>query len=201
MSITTRLSVRDSPKVCSLRKLLVLCLSYNLLFVPYLDLNMHSAREWRQYILTRGVFGNALKFSHFQDPGDVDRTPMGASSDAISDRSVRNRIRFFLTIVKPFVKRDPDQPEREQLCYMDPASENPHEAKYFNEGCPSCGTQRRIFCWGGLKEEGAVIPYYCWDPHIGYPKFDASFPSHTANPIVHIRLTSVRQSGSGLELQ
>ena len=105
MSITTRLSVRDSPKVCSLRKLLVLCLSYNLLFVPYLDLNMHSAREWRQYILTRGVFGNALKFSHFQDPGDVDRTPMGAGSDTISDRSVRNRIRFFLTIVKPFVKR------------------------------------------------------------------------------------------------
>ena len=107
-------------------------------------MSINSAREWRIYILTRGVFGNALKFSHFQDPGDVDRTPMGASSDATSDRSVRNRIRFFLMIVKPFLRRDPDQPERELLRYMDPKSENQHEAKYYNEGCSSCGHRRRI---------------------------------------------------------
>ena len=141
-------------------------------------MSIHSAKEWRRYILTRGVFGNALKFAHLQTTGDVDRTPMGASSDATSDRSVRNRIRFFLMIVKPFLRRDPDQPERELLRYMDPKSENQHEAKYYNEGCSSCGYRRRIFCWGGLKEEDAVIPFYCWDPHIGYPQFDASFPSH-----------------------
>ena len=141
-------------------------------------MSTHSAKEWRCYILTRGVFGNALKFSHFEALGNVTRTPMGARSDAISDRSVRNRIRFFLTIVKPFVKRDPDQPKRELLSYMDPKSDNKHEAKYYNEGCTSCGKRSRIFCWGGLKEEDAVIPYYCWDPHVGYPQFDASFPSH-----------------------
>ena len=143
-------------------------------------MSIHSAKEWRRYILTRGVFGNALKFAHLQTTGDVDRTPMGASSDATSDRSVRNRIRFFLMIVKPFLRRDPDQPERELLHYMDPKSENQHEAKYYNEGCSSCGQRRRIFCWGGLKEEDAVIPYFCWDPdhEQTYPKFDASFPSH-----------------------
>ena len=83
-------------------------------------------------------------------------------------------------IVKPFVRKDPDQPEREVLRYMDPESEDQHEAKYYNEGCSSCGHQRRIFCWGGLKEEDAVICYECWDPDadVGYPQFDASFPSH-----------------------
>ena len=69
--------------------------------------------------MTRGVFGNALKFGHLQRAGDVDRTSMGAAG-AISDRSVRNRIRFFLMIVKPFLRRDPDQPKRELLRYMDP---------------------------------------------------------------------------------
>ena len=64
--------------------------------------------------MTRGVFGNALKFSHFEALANVVRTPMGARSDAISDRSVRNRIRFFLMIVKPFVKRDRDEPEHVQ---------------------------------------------------------------------------------------
>ena len=121
-------------------------------------MSIHSVREWRTYILKRGVFGNALKFAHLQTTGDVSRTPMGASSDATSDRSVRNRIRFFLMIVKPFLRRDPDQPERELLRYMDPKSENQHEAKYYNEGCSSCGQRRRVFCWGGLKEEDAVIP-------------------------------------------
>ena len=29
-------------------------------------MSIHSAKEWRQYILTRGVFGNALKFSHLE---------------------------------------------------------------------------------------------------------------------------------------
>ena len=101
-------------------------------------MSTHSVKEWRCYILTRGVFGNALKFSHFEALANVVRTPMGARSDAISDRSVRNRIRFFLTIVKPFVKRDPDQPKRELLRYMDPKSDNKHEAKYYNEGCTSC---------------------------------------------------------------
>ena len=123
-------------------------------------MSIHSTREWKQYILTKGVFGNALKFSHLQLPGDVDRTPMGAARIAISDRSVRNRIRFFLMIVKPFVKRDPAQPDQEELRYMDPEFDNLHEAKYFNEGCSSCGKRRRIFCWGGLKEEDAVIPYF-----------------------------------------
>ena len=90
-------------------------------------MSMNSAREWRTYILTRGVFGNALKFAHLQTTGEDARTPMGAAG-AISDRAVRNRIRFFLMIVKPFVRRNPDQPEREELSYMDPKSENQHEA-------------------------------------------------------------------------
>ena len=29
-------------------------------------MSIHSTKEWRQYILTRGVFGNALKFSHLE---------------------------------------------------------------------------------------------------------------------------------------
>ena len=61
-------------------------------------MSMNSAREWRTYILTRGVFGNALKFAHLQTTGEGVRTPMGAAG-AISDRAVRNRIRFFLMIV------------------------------------------------------------------------------------------------------
>ena len=103
--------------------LFALCLSYNLLSFLYLDMSIHSA-EWKKHILIKGVFGNALKFSHLEVPGDVTRTPMGAGSDELSDRSVRNRIRFFLMIVKPFVKRDPAQPEQEELRYMDPASDN-----------------------------------------------------------------------------
>ena len=59
-------------------------------------MSTHSVKEWRCYILTRGVFGNALKFSHFEALGNVTRTPMGARSDAISDRSVRNRIRAII---------------------------------------------------------------------------------------------------------
>ena len=71
-------------------------------------MSIQSTSEWRQCILTKGVFGNALKFTHLEVPGDADRTPMGAARIAISGRSVRNRIRFFLMIVKPFVKKDPD---------------------------------------------------------------------------------------------
>ena len=88
-------------------------------------MSIHSAREWRTYILTRGVFGNALKFAHLQTTGDVDRTPMGAARIAISDRSFRNRIRFFLMIVKPFVRRNPDQPEREATPVGDHYEETP----------------------------------------------------------------------------
>ena len=70
------------------------------------DMSMNSAREWRTYILTRGVFGNALKFAHLQTTGDVSRTPIGAAG-AISDRSVRNRIRFFLMISSAFATKWP----------------------------------------------------------------------------------------------
>ena len=38
-------------------------------------MSIHSAREWRTYILTRGVFGNALKFAHRQTTGEITRTP------------------------------------------------------------------------------------------------------------------------------
>ena len=66
-------------------------------------MSIQSTSEWRQYILTKGVFGNALKFTHLEVPGDADRTPVGGARTTISDRSVRNRVRFFLMIVKPFV--------------------------------------------------------------------------------------------------
>ena len=53
-------------------------------------MSVNSAREWRIYILTRGVFGNALKFAHLQTTGEVARTPpattaniAGAGGDAI----------------------------------------------------------------------------------------------------------------------
>ena len=66
---------------------------------------------------------------------------MGAGSNVEpSDRAVRNRIRFFLMIVKPFVKRDPDKPKRKLMRYMDPKSGNQHEASYFNEGCLVSGS-------------------------------------------------------------
>ena len=38
-------------------------------------MSIQSTSEWRQYILTKGVFGNALKFTHLEVPGDADRTP------------------------------------------------------------------------------------------------------------------------------
>ena len=38
-------------------------------------MSIHSVKEWTKYILTKGVFGNALKFSHFEVPGNVVRTP------------------------------------------------------------------------------------------------------------------------------
>ena len=61
----------------------------------------------------------------------------------LSDQTIRNRIWFSLAIVKRFLKRDIDQPERELLVHMRPGSDNAHEAKHHNEGCSSCGQQCR----------------------------------------------------------
>ena len=98
-------------------------------------MSIQSASEWRKHILTKGVFGNALRFAHLEKPRDIDRTSMGAARIESSDQDVRNRIRVFLMIVKHFLKRDGPQPTRELLRYMDPKSEDPHVAQYYNEGC------------------------------------------------------------------
>ena len=34
----------------------------------------HSEREWKSYLLSKGVFGNALRFAHLEKPEEVDRT-------------------------------------------------------------------------------------------------------------------------------
>ena len=66
-----------------------------------------SEREWKSYLLSKGVFGNALRFAHLEKPEEVDRTSMGAVGlDPSADQVIRNRIRFFLMIVKQFLKRD-----------------------------------------------------------------------------------------------
>ena len=33
-----------------------------------------SEREWKSYLLSKGVFGNALRFAHLEKPEEVDRT-------------------------------------------------------------------------------------------------------------------------------
>ena len=38
-----------------------------------------SEREWKSYLLSKGVFGNALRFAHLEKPEEVDRTPLGGS--------------------------------------------------------------------------------------------------------------------------
>ena len=40
----------------------------------YLDMSAQSDREWKKYLLTKGVFGNALRFAHLEKPEEVDRT-------------------------------------------------------------------------------------------------------------------------------
>ena len=75
-------------------------------------------REWKSYLLSKGVFGNALRFAHLEKPEEVDRTSMGAAGLDPSDQVVRNRIRFFLMIVKQFLKRDAPKPPRELLIEM-----------------------------------------------------------------------------------
>ena len=77
-----------------------------------------SEREWKSYLLSKGVFGNALRFAHLEKPEEVDRTSMGATGLDPSDQVVRNRIRFFLMIVKQFLKRDAPKPPRELLIEM-----------------------------------------------------------------------------------
>ena len=62
VSLAMRTHGNEAP-ACTIVSLFALCLSYNLLSVLYLDMSIHSAKEWRRYILTKGVFGNALKFS------------------------------------------------------------------------------------------------------------------------------------------
>ena len=59
-----------------------------------------SEREWKSYLLSKGVFGNALRFAHLEKPEEVDRTSMGAAGLDPSDQVVRNRIRF--------VRREPE---------------------------------------------------------------------------------------------
>ena len=38
-----------------------------------------SEREWKSYLLSKGVFGNALRFAHLEKPEEADRTSMGAA--------------------------------------------------------------------------------------------------------------------------
>ena len=33
-----------------------------------------SEREWKSYLLSKGVFANALRFAHLEKPEEVDRT-------------------------------------------------------------------------------------------------------------------------------
>ena len=116
-----------------------------------------SEREWKSYLLSKGVFGNALRFAHLEKPEEVNRTSMGAAGLDPSDQIVRNRIRFFLMIAKQFLKRDAPKPQRELLTEMRSDSVDPREAAYYAEGCCSCGHRhRRIYCWGGLRERDAV---------------------------------------------
>ena len=77
-----------------------------------------SEREWKSYLLSKGVFGNALRFVHLEKPEEVNRTSMGATGLDPSDQIVRNRIRFFLMIAKQFLKRDAPTPQRELLTEM-----------------------------------------------------------------------------------
>ena len=35
-----------------------------------------SEREWKSYLLSKGVFANALRFAHLEKPEEVDRTSM-----------------------------------------------------------------------------------------------------------------------------
>ena len=37
-------------------------------------------REWKKYLLSKGVFGNALRFVHLEKPEEVDRTPSRRSA-------------------------------------------------------------------------------------------------------------------------
>ena len=37
-------------------------------------MSAQSDREWKKYLLTKGVFGNALRFAHLEKPEEVDRT-------------------------------------------------------------------------------------------------------------------------------
>ena len=94
----------------------------------------HSEREWKKYLPTKSVFGSALRFAHLEKPEEVDRTPMGAPGSDPSDQVVRNRIRFFLMIVKQFLKRDAPKPPRELLTEMRSDSADPREAAYYAEG-------------------------------------------------------------------
>ena len=59
----------------------------------------HSEHEWKRYILTKSIFGNALRFAHLEKPEDADRTSMGAAGMDPSDHTIRNRIRFFLEVL------------------------------------------------------------------------------------------------------
>ena len=44
-------------------------------------MSIHSVREWRTFILKRGVFGNALKFAHLQTTGEIDRTSLVCTTE------------------------------------------------------------------------------------------------------------------------
>ena len=35
-----------------------------------------SEREWKSYLLSKGVFANALRFAHLEKPEEVDRTSL-----------------------------------------------------------------------------------------------------------------------------
>ena len=51
-------------------------------------MSIHSVREWRTYILKRGVFGDALKFAHLQTTGEINRTSTAANRIAPSHAQI-----------------------------------------------------------------------------------------------------------------
>ena len=50
----------------------------------YLDMSEHSEHEWKRYILTKSIFGNALRFAHLEKPEDADRTSNEGAEGAVT---------------------------------------------------------------------------------------------------------------------
>ena len=65
-----------------------------------------SEREWKSYLLSKGVFGNALRFAHLEKPEEVDRT----SSTCVCTNAVHHELmlRYAMDEVKIFGRAKTD---------------------------------------------------------------------------------------------